>query len=134
MKCGSDVEGRYKGLKTIFLASSELAKLGFILRTRKIQAIYISDLCKEKMTVGEQELLCGHTSDYFVTLETDDLNVYLPSLLQAVHVMYRIASTDFFGLKETDQIKFDDGSRVYCCPKEVMYKTDPNDYQGDLDI
>jgi hypothetical protein len=139
-KLGIEVEGRFKGLLTLFLDAGELTEdneekiLSVLKRNLRIQQVYISDL-ENTLLLGVKKLkpFLKKLSDLvFITVETKHLGkAPLPFYL---NIMLAVEHPSFWNLRPTDQVKFSQGQKVFAIPVESMYKTEPSDFVDDINI
>lgn len=127
MKLGIEVEGRFKGLKTLFFNIDEKINLNIFNNPSFIQ-IYIS---KIKTKFQNEKLINDLLNKFFITIETDDLSDIPKYIKNKVSIILNIENENFFNLKETDQIKFNKNNNVYCISKESMFKSFPEDFLKD---
>lgn len=135
MKIGLEVEGRYKGLRTLFLIAEEFNRIPSediieIATENKAQQIYISDHNNE--VLNQCTFHGSQWSTFKVTLEVTQVMFYQDH--SAVHLLLVIPEENVWRLKPTDQIKFSRDHTVYAVPVESMYKTTPEDFFGDVEV
>lgn len=135
---GTEVEGRLKGLKTLFIACS-IDKEFFG------HHIGITALC-EKYNIHHLYFNAGKTNfneffhikffltrGYIITIETknpEDIPIELredPSL----HIIWRLDEHSVSLIKDTDTIKVEGKKGVFCTSLEQMSKTNWNAYKKD---
>ena len=133
MKYGIEVEGRFKGLKTLFMSAPEMMActveriLGYA-EERKVQQIYISDL--EGLVLKQNRTLKALAKDYIVTLEVSSVQAEVPAY---VNIMLNLkCETPMQFLKEGDQIKISQDQNVWAISVENMIRTVPEDFHGDV--
>ena len=155
MKFGIEVEGRLKGLRTLFMSAEEFQShvLSSILAKHPwmhLQQVYVCDhgneLLYNNSALGQAELM-----GLFVTLEVTMIRsrrsyasnvgfilAILDSgfLLHPDDVQAPFPNTAFWQLEERDQIKFSTGPQgtVYCITKENMSSTHPSDFLEDITL
>lgn len=140
MKLGKEVEGRLKGLRTVFMTADEainifggkgpitvnvtkhdLAAIG------NVQAIYISDhgnvLTPDSVVFNEIRTL-----DLVTSIERTAVNDFWPD---DICVLLTIESPSFWYLKDTDQVKFSYEQNVRSVVLENMTVTNPEDFRDD---
>ncbi|QRE00064.1 hypothetical protein [Burkholderia phage BCSR5] len=150
MKIGLEVEGRLKGIPTLFtnaeFVRDHTRKVQNALRVHSINHLYISDnsgiLTYEKVGL---EFSC------YVTMDVTKTRVeYRPS---NITLMLRVdpsafhwlgqnevegpafwSFTDIECLREGDQIKFERDRHVFVFPVTQAIKTAPADFEGDLEL
>lgn len=132
MKFGIEVEGRFKGIKTIFMDQNEIVdNLNLqLFKLFNANALYISDL-NDELTFKEITKLYKISEKYLVSIETTSKRL---CKYKNFHIILRIDNSDFFKLKNTDQIKFEHCKSVYTITKENMFKTKPKDFNNDKEI
>ena len=132
MKIGYEVEGRFKGLKTLFVNCDEFTKIDIakICHNYMVQQIYISD-CDNKIDLESDGLIAYRSGKYVVTIERTKMNCNSPAWL---NIVLNVSSESFWLLKGTDQVKFENKLTVFEIPLENMYYTKPSDFDGDNEI
>jgi hypothetical protein len=143
MKLGIEVEGRFKGLKTLFMSAEEAAdifnpKAPLTLKMSQkavkalgeVQAVYISD---HQNTLRPDNPLFDQFRDtqLIISVEVTKLDQVWPD---DICVLLSVDSSSFWHLKETDQVKFNYEQTVYCVPLENMSHTYPEDFRGDIEL
>jgi hypothetical protein len=133
VKLGVEVEGRLRGLRTLFLQASECKGKNAeeikqsIPEGMNVEQIYISDLENEFKLTG----LWLHrlAEDFLVTVEVTELTCKPP---EGVNVILRIDSPSFWHLRETDQIKFTtEENHVWMYVAEQGMATRPEAFEKD---
>lgn len=133
-KVGLEVEGRYQGLRTLFISVDEMSKVN-VGRLDRIQQIYISDL-NNVLDLNSDPFLADWCEMWFVTVE----RTYVPSFtIPALNIMLNVqGNSGFWNLKPTDQIKFHldtkDGPVVKSVSYGEMYLTEPVDFINDKEF
>lgn len=131
-KIGYEVEGRYQGLRTLFVNSLELKKIKVV--PTNIQQIYVSDL-ENTLDLMTDETLVGFGEKYFVTVERTKAPW---EIHHNVNVMLNLQVESFWHLRNTDQIKFhldtNKGPTVKSVSVGEMYHTSPVDFLDDKEI
>jgi hypothetical protein len=126
-KIGIEVEGRFKGIKTLFIQAEEFDDALRI--PRECNHIYISD--NENTLDLSAEEWDAWTERWLITVDvTDVCETPRPGL----NIMLRIDHPSFWYLKPTDQIKFEQDKNVWTIPVESMYRTFPEDFEGDIQL
>lgn len=138
MKQGIEVEGRFKGLRTLLCGSAAEFYM-FIMREKElssgIQNVYVSDNNNELDLTHLN--LWWHRGDvvmapnYIVTIERTSIPP-LSDVPQWVHFILNASNDSFFNLRPQDQVKFDKDLNVYVSVKETMIRTYPQDFDGDI--
>lgn len=133
MKIGVEVEGSYKGLKTLFIEQNELDKVLDKIKSVDVSQVYIS--CNMYIT-GEQFIIIKKLlkTEKLITIDTAYFDFIPKSIINKVNIILLVDDSDFFKLKPTDQIKFEIGRKVYTAKKETMIKTLPSDYKRDKEL
>ncbi len=130
---GTEVEGRLKGLKTLFIACSieNRDAIDEICKTNKIHHLYFN---AGKTTFNEFNLLEAFLEyGYIITIETttpEDIPCDLRNDPR-LHIIWRLDEHSVNLIKDTDTIKVEGKKGVYCTSLEQMSKTDWNAYQED---
>lgn len=152
MKIGKEVEGSFQGATTVFIGVDELdallnlvdeSSLAFItkedetrlgiLRAKRIEAIYISDL--SNTLDYEDSRLMQLSTKFEVTLEVTEVKPNKPS---CINLMYHIQDPKIWQalslMAGTDQIKFSEGLNVLAVAKRHLVETKPEAFQNDIEI
>lgn len=141
MKIGLEVEGRYKGIMSLFVNADEIIpsfdkdsdirkSLDKLLDLHSIKQIYISDH-ENILNLTSKSLLIREFGSYILTVE----RTIAPKVCDSrIKIILTIDSYSFWNLRDTDQIKFSKDNHVYCIPKEAMIKTHPDDFKGDCTV
>ena len=135
---GTEVEGRLKGLKTLFIACS-------IEQDLINQHEYIIRICREnnihhlyfnagKTNFNEYEYIESFlTRGFIITIETTNPED-IPCDLRndpGLHIIWRLDEHSVNLIKDTDTIKVEGLKGVFCTSLEQMSKTDWNAYTED---
>lgn len=156
MKLGYEVEGRLKGLYTLFLSAKEAKEFfefsslkeravpkGSADSIDKVQHIYISDMAN---IIGHLDYCLYRWQELGlnVTLEVTEVRnraSYPKNVSFMLHIATNLSlryANSFFELAGTDQIKFAEregnAHLVYCVTKENMTKTWPSDFENDIEF
>jgi hypothetical protein len=153
MKIGYEVEGRFKGLYTLFM-NSEHAVTFFEFKSlkerafppgsadsiEKVKHVYVSDSADQPFLMNGVEdcFLAWNEMGMPVTYETayvGDRDLFPPN----VHIMLRIDGSlggfeSFWKLRLTDQVKFSKDQTVFCVAKENMTVTLPHEFMDDIEF
>ena len=134
MHKGIEVEGKFKGLKSIFLDAEEFLewnKLTDVLNQHTdIEQLYISDH-RNVLDLSANVSLNVLAERYHVTVE----RTYVPRYINVnVNIMLVIDNESFWNLRGNDQIKISKDLTVYSVPLSGMYKTVPSDFDGDITL
>lgn len=133
---GREVEGRFKGIKTLFVRGDQLVEdISSKLENNFVVHIYFGAGNQSKVTkfnVIEKFVKIG----FLISLEID-FNDYrrIPQTLiknKNLHLILTFKSDDIFYIKPTDSFKIEDKKNVFMMSKSCMYKSNKlNDYEGD---
>jgi len=137
MHIGIEVEGRLRGIKTLFInADEDLLKAADILVERGIGHVYISD--------PDNKLSYRVTSNFFqnahVTLDVTEVKDYCPR--DNISIMFRIDKCPqdkiFDSIKnlrsDLDQVKVERDRHVIIFPMCSALITEPNEFEGDIEL
>jgi hypothetical protein len=150
MKIGVEVEGRLKGIRTLFIEAEtvheNLEKVRAALRTNNIGHLYISDPTGI-LTYEEVGRLfeCHVTLDVTRTrAESRPPNISLMLRVDPFAYEWRGQNemlvppywtfTDIERLHENDQLKFERNNKVYVFPMTSAILTKPEDFSGDIEL
>lgn len=137
MKIGIEVEGRMKGLMTLFCSAEEFYEndvVGLIYSGKvTVSQVYVSDHggyanIRDLVELGKK---------VYVTVELTYLHRESPA---EIGVILNIKNNrpayeeSFKRLKGTDQIKFEHEMNIFTITKEQMHRTYPSDFAGDYEI
>lgn len=131
---GTEVEGRYKGIKTLFVVGDQkVSKIQNYLLDNNIYHIYFG--------AGNQSIVNNFDTirffierGYIITyeLEEKDIDKIPNDIIKNIHIIITYKSNELIKLKSTDTIKVEDSKNVYCSSIENMFYTDKNnDYEDD---
>jgi hypothetical protein len=143
MKIGLEVEGRLKGLRTVFCTGKEFLDCSIwvlAITKRRIQQIYVSDhdaFIVDDLREAFLERVERLKNVAFITVELPNGHPLLMAELPAevgLIVNLKIDPHTFHGLRKTDQIKISDGLHVKTIAVENMFNTTPDDFHGDEEI
>jgi hypothetical protein len=138
MKHGVEVEGRLKGVPTIFVDAQEYLvypeRVKQALADHKTSHLYISD--------PENVLPYNLDLDCLVTLDVTRVRYGAQLRPSNVLLMLRIDPNrpdawefdDLLLLGENDQIKFEQNQHVYVFPWSNAIKTQPEDFNSDVTL
>jgi len=136
MKIGIEVEGRFKGLRTLFMGYGEFFELKSfediegILRDKCLQQVYISDL--DNRIELRKQILRDMSKVAIVTLERTFVDGLLP---EHVRIVLSVpVRTDMRILRPGDQIKIDQHQHVWEVSKESMITSIPSDFLNDVHL
>lgn len=134
MKYGLEVEGRFKGIKTLFVSEEEFTNKGFeidciVKDMIDIKHLYISDLNNRIDLEHEIRL----RRDLVVSIERTSVpNVTIDPSITCI--LLRIDNSSFWALRSTDQVKFSKDHNVFAATVENMSKTIPSDFDDDQEL
>jgi hypothetical protein len=112
-------EGRFKGIRTLYLTAKEYLTTGIPNAAYNNQQIYIFDHANEIHLKKDENL--QHLCDcYIMSIERTEIPEKLPDNLNIVLV---VKSESFRNLRPTDQVKFMAGNRTYVTMVENMNLT-----------
>lgn len=141
MKIGMEVEGRYKGLPTLFMTAEEyLAGMQIYSANPDLQDlmdvqrhIYVSD---HKNKININNLMGFWDMSRLITLEVTKVPTNRREWPRNVTFMLVIPhkGLNFWHLKDMDQIKFTQQQTVFTADIDSMPKTFPRDFEGDIKI
>lgn len=157
MKVGTEVEGRFKGIQTLFVSAEEATHyfsgdfehamnnlqsiLDFSGPNHKPLQVYISDHDNE-LDFSSSALANLDEVGLLVTIEVTAMDEYRERYPANVSFILSCVDTvepsdytkSFFHLKDTDQVKFSQDQFVFCATKESFIKTQPKDFEADIEI
>ena len=134
MKYGLEVEGKFKGIPTLFCTHIEIedALLWWNGKRLHIEQVYIS--CEDYNDLPESiEEICESFYPLLVTLDTVNLprTIRIPNLsIMLRNPEYRTVSL----LTDNDQVKFDKDNNVIVFPMSGSIYTKPSDFLNDVTI
>lgn len=135
MKIGIEIEGRLKGLKSLFISTAEIKQHGceyFIEVAKKNQVVHIEIPMDIIVSVNDPMFYELHKAGFLVTTESTQLVGDIPDYLNFVLI---IDNSDFFKIRGIDQIKFVDKElNVYMATVETMVRTYPHEFDADITI
>ena len=118
MKLGYEVEGKYIGIKSIFLDVTEMPKLDTALSDHKVNQIYISDH-DNILDLGPNpgSKLAKYCGEYVVTVER---TITSKNVLDRINVLLVVDNPSFWDLRPNDQIKFTKQNNVYATSTAIV--------------
>lgn len=154
MKVGIEVEGRLKGIPTLFMSAKEFRALDLNMVFKKAVAqlntrdwallqsvshFYISDDENELFPEDLLSQKSAQAQQMVITLERTSVTDrwrYPANVGVMLRVGEGTSAASFFALAASDQIKFSRGPQdeVYCVTKECMMRTNPSAFLGDVVI
>jgi hypothetical protein len=132
MKVGIEVEGRFKGIKTLFCTAQEFLNnpdIVEIAKNDKCSQIYISDLNNELSL--KNLYLTIIAKSFIITIERTSINSTPPYW---VNIILTVDNPSFWYLNQNDQVKFTKDQYVFAVTKEVMNKSVPADFELDIEV
>lgn len=137
MKVGVEVEGRHRGIKTLFCDALEFADLTVedvidIKMAHQIEAIYISDH-NNSVDLTDNNIFVKKLKSFLqmVTVERTWVDKDVAPMFDIFLV---VESKAFWNLRDKDQIKFTKDLNVFAACKGLMYETTPDAFNGDKEI
>ena len=136
MKFGIEVEGKFKGIKTLFTSANELKNLSDVLKhcsenlLKDVEQLYISDH-ENTLDLTEMGEVLKYTKLFnLVTVEVTKCTEHSDK----IHVMLVIDSPSFWNLNSNDHIKFSRDHYVFATQRKDLEVTIPEDFAGDIEI
>lgn len=146
MKIGIEVEGRLKGLPTLFMTANE-ALVFFNYKSLKdavdpqhhkyidqVRHVYVSDHANI-LYATDYCMVQWKDMAMPVTLERTFIDLCDAKEMPAnVTIMLTVDSRGFWNLRPQDQVKFSLNEHVHCMAVENMTVTEPKDFEGDIEL
>lgn len=136
-KLGYEVEGRLKGVYSLFVEVDEIPRLlnpenKHLLD--KVGQVSVPDY--ESLILQEDiDILMSLDPRIVITLETPKIELPIHDLPARLNLVLVVNHPQIFDLTVTDQIKFVNESRlVLMIPKESMMVTCPDEFDGDEEV
>lgn len=132
-KLALEVEGRLKGIKSLFLDVNDVVKLNDPKNKEILDSVgqvAVSDL-ESKLTINDISILMNLNPRIYITLETPEIKIPFEQIPDRLNIVLIIDKYQFFYLMATDQIKFTYNDEVYMIPKECFIKTKPEEFDND---
>lgn len=136
-KIGYEVEGRLRGVLSLFLSVDEVHKLkdpknAQILQKVSQVAVYDDN---SKISMKEIEILMSLDERLYLTLETPMVNIDFGVLPARINTVLVMSHPQIFDLFPFDQIKFVSPSKfVLMVTKEAMGVTTPDEFDCDTEV
>jgi hypothetical protein len=136
-KIGVEVEGRFIGLRTLFLDASELEQRDLVnhaLANREVQQIYVSDPLN-LLGIGVNTvfpMLPSLSTKYLITVEVNSLGS--APIPEWMNIILNVDNLDVWKLRKADQVKFSDQLNVLATTVQSMTRTVPEDFNGDFTL
>ncbi len=135
---GKEVEGRFKGLQTLFIVGDQPIK--HILE--KLQLCNTNNIIIGHLYfgAGNQSKVKNYNTirhfinaGYLITYEVilSDLDMVPSDIIKSCHIMICIKNNFIELLKNMDTIKLETPITIYCCSKEQFITTTRNEYNND---
>lgn len=135
MKTGIEIEGRLKGIKSLFVSTHEIQELGTekVIQTARENGVAHIEIPQDIIVnLSDPMFNILHTAGFIVTTETTEIVGTTPDFLNVVLI---VENLDFFKLRGIDQIKFVDKKlNVYMATVETMVRTYPHEFEADTPI
>lgn len=147
MKFGIECEGRFCGLKTLFINANELyspEEMNYVIssnmtrnnlswdlikcKVTELQQIYISD--NDNLLDLYSPMLKQWSARAVVTVERTALTEY-PSY---VNIMLNVPNASFWYLRKDCQFKFSKDMNVFSATKRALIETKPYEFEGDITL
>lgn len=136
-KLGYEVEGRLKGVYSLFVEVDEIERLMNPENKRLLDMVgqvSVPDY-ESKITQEEIDILMSLDSRIVITLETPKIELPIHDLPSRLNLVLVVDHPQIFDLTVTDQIKFVNESRlVLMISKESMMVTCPDEFDGDEEV
>jgi len=131
-KLGLEVEGRLRGVKTLFIGASEIEAAKAYLSLNPISHVYISDPENTLNYVVAGWLF----ADSLVTLDVTAVRAEVrPTNVMVILTMPHSYWDSVERLRPDDQIKFhSEGRNVLCAPVRNFVPTQPIEFLGDIEL
>ncbi len=136
-KLGVEVEGRLKGVNSLFVEVDEIKRLLNPENKYLLDQVGQVSVPDEESVITQEDIdiLMSLDKRLVVTLETPYVDLPLSDLPSRLNLVLVIKVPQFFDLAITDQIKFVSDSRlVYMIPKESMIVTSPDEFDDDKEV
>lgn len=136
-KLGYEVEGKMKGIYTLFVEVDEIPRLLNYQNKHlleKVSHVSVPDY-QSKFTKDHLDILMSLDNRIVLTLETPKPSVSILEMPSRLNLVLVIEKPEFFDMTITDQIKFvNDAKMVYMVPKESMFLTTPEEFDSDIEV
>lgn len=130
-KIGKEVEGRFRGLWTLFLTTDEVCKLKLPSCRDVLQDVSQVVVNDEQSQIRQDDIDILMTIDkrIVLTIVSSRFSIPVGSLPYRINVTYSIKDNTILDLSNTDQVKFVDNSGVtYIVTKETLGTTLADEY------
>ena len=128
MHIGLEVEGRLKGIPSLFVNRDEFLSGAYKRVTHPYHNLYITDhdnLLDLESINNTRNPLC----DPIITIERTAVDRQYPNL----NIIF-VVQVPMYALKDTDQIKTSIGQNVWMATVESMIKTTEDAFVGDINV
>lgn len=136
-KLGFEVEGRLKGVYSLFVEVDEIKRLlnpGNKYLLDQVGQVAVPDY-ESKITLDDIDILMSLDNRVVITLETPRIDLPIEDLPGRLNLVLVAQCPQFFDLSNTDQIKFvNEHRQVFMIPKESMVMTSPDEFDGDEEV
>ena len=136
-KLGYEVEGRLKGVYSLFVEVDELSRLLNPENKHLLDKVGQVSVPDYDSTILQKDIdiLMSLDPRIVITLETPKINLPMHSLPARLNLVLVVKHSQIFELAVTDQIKFVNESRlVLMIPKESMMVTCPDEFDDDVEV
>ena len=136
-KLGYEVEGRLKGVYSLFVEVDELSRLLNPENKHLLDKVGQVSVPDYDSTILQKDIdiLMSLDPRIVITLETPKINLPMHSLPARLNLVLVVKHSQIFELAVTDQIKFVNDSRlVLMIPKESMMVTCPDEFDDDVEV
>ena len=135
---GKEVEGRLKGVKTLFIVSDKNIK-DIEVRAQKHNISHLYFGAGNQSIVRDFDTIIYLTKKgYYVTLEVliNEINTVPLAVIKNkdIHIILTIKNNIIDIIKSTDSLKFEGKKNIFISVKECMYKNDFNCYKNDMEV
>jgi hypothetical protein len=136
-KLGYEVEGRLRGVYSLFLPPEEVIRLSGDKNKEllnKVGQVAVYD-DESKITLKDIDILMSLPERIIITLETPKLNLSINVIPSRLNLVLVIKNDQFFDLGPHEQIKFVNQDRmVFMVTKSSMEFTTPDEFDGDEEV
>lgn len=136
-KLGYEVEGRLKGVYSLFVEVNEIPRLLNPENKHLLDMVgQVSVPDYDSLILQEDiDILMSLDPRIVITLETPKIELPIHDLPSRLNLVLVVNHPQIFDLTVTDQIKFVNESRlVLMIPKESMVVTCPDEFDGDEEV
>ena len=146
MHIGKEVEGRLKGVLTLFMGAQEaleffnykslkeaVANKEYHSMIDNIRHVYVSDP-DNVISPTANCLVMWDSFNMPVTIEVNIFNYNRILYPDNVSFFLNLPTSDFYMLNANDQIKFDIKRSVYTAHVATMQQTNPHEFENDIEL